>query len=337
MPFMYIYQMSDFVVTGGNILPPNEQGALAQGSPPFCIMLKANAVPILIEVDDVDANPTELGELGNGQTLADPITINDASGNPVTYGAGTTIRGNYFLTDDANDPGLELASITLGQNNTGGNTTHAVAFFGQPVPGQQYKFETELNYNGNQRPYEEFLICFAAGTCIDTAEGPVPVEELRQGDLVLTRDRGVQPIRWIGGRTLTPTPAQCPVEFATGAVGNHAPLRVSPQHRMLISDWRAQIFFAEDIVLAPAKALINDDTIRQVPVDEVTYYHVMFDQHDIIRANGAWTESLLYTDHTRHALSHDQREEIETLFPELMMQAMPLARVDVRVSEGPVL
>ena len=43
--------------------------------------------------------------------------------------------------------------------------------------------------------------CFVAGTMIATQQGQRSVETLLLGDLVLTKDEGLQPLRWIGQRT----------------------------------------------------------------------------------------------------------------------------------------
>lgn len=337
MNFMYLYALSDFETIDGNIIPPKESGAMAAGTPNFKIMLKADAVPTLIEVTDTDSNPDTLGELGNGQTLTNAITLNSASGDPVTYAAGTTLRGNYFLTDDADDPALELASITLGEANTGNNTTHAVAFFGQPVPGQQYCFQTEINYNGNQRPYDEFLLCFAKGAQIATLDGIRLVEDLRIGDMIPTRDDGPLPIGWIGSRTIFPRPGQHPIEFAPSAIGNTSALQVSPQHRVLITGWQAELLFGCNELLVPAKAMVNDTNIRPVDLAAVTYYHVMFDRHTLLLSNGCWTESLLYSAESMAGLTLQQRDEIENLFPDLAPTGYEACTPFLKMREGTTL
>ena len=68
-------------------------------------------------------------------------------------------------------------------------------------------------------------------------------------------------------------------------------LIVSPQHRILVSGWWAELYMGEREVLVAAKHLVNGDTIRQVPGDEVTYVHLMTARHQILQANGVWTES----------------------------------------------
>jgi hypothetical protein len=159
-------------------------------------------------------------------------------------------------------------------------------------------------------------ICFTPGTLILTPEGEVPVEALQVGDLVVTRDRGPQPLRWIGRRRFPGTGRYAPIRLDAGVVGNRRELRVSPQHRFLIDDWRAELFFGEDEVLVAACHLVNDQSVRPAPCPTVDYLHLLFDGHEIIFAEGAATESFHPGD---WVLGKDAalRDELADLFPEL--------------------
>ncbi|MCF6317002.1 MAG: Hint domain-containing protein [Marinosulfonomonas sp.] len=158
--------------------------------------------------------------------------------------------------------------------------------------------------------------CFTAGTMIETPDGEVRVEDLEIGDLVTTKDHGPQPIRWIGSRKVAGRGEFAPILFKAGAIGNTRDLRVSPQHRMLLQDWRAELFFGEDEVLCVANKLRNDSTILKAPCDEVEYIHLMFDAHEVIYAEGAPSESLLVGEY----LCGDGTallSELQILFPEI--------------------
>jgi hypothetical protein len=169
------------------------------------------------------------------------------------------------------------------------------------------------------------IICFAAGTMIDTPEGAVAVETLQEGDLVVTEDNGVQPIRWVGRRTLdtlflTRNPNLLPVRIGRGALGRNQPdrdLYVSPQHRIKLMDWRAELLFGEGEVLVPAKALVNDGDIAIEEVAQVTYVHILFDSHEIVRSNGIWTESLHPGDVAMMAIPDEAVEEIRNIFADV--------------------
>ena len=158
--------------------------------------------------------------------------------------------------------------------------------------------------------------CFAAGTLIQTATGPRPVEDLQEGDVILTLDHGPQPVRWIGRRTVCARHEWAPIRFMAGTVGNDRPLLVSPQHRMLVQGWQAELYFGQTEILVAAKHLVNGDTIHRLPMDQVTYVHLLFDQHHLIFAEGAVSESLLPGDEMLRS-NPAMQCEILHLFPEL--------------------
>ena len=159
--------------------------------------------------------------------------------------------------------------------------------------------------------------CFTPGTLLQTDTGPLPVECLKAGDRLVTRDAGPQPIRWIGRRTVPGTGPYAPVEIGAGVLGNLRPLRVSPQHRFLIEGWQAEMLYGEAEVFASAIHLVDGERIRQVPCRSVTYIHVMLDAHHVIFAEGAPTESLHLGDMVVDGLPSQARAEIVALFPEL--------------------
>ncbi len=158
--------------------------------------------------------------------------------------------------------------------------------------------------------------CFTAGTMIMTDQGERPVESLKPGDLVETLDHGLQPVRWIGCSLTDATAKHAPVVIRANALGNDRELRVSPQHRILIEGWQAELHFGQRQVLVPAKHLINGKTIFQEPAGKVDYYHLMFDHHEIIWSDGLLSESFFPGD---HILMQDRAvlAELLALFPEL--------------------
>ena len=150
----------------------------------------------------------------------------------------------------------------------------------------------------NQLNFENTnVVCFARGTMIATPDGEIAIEDLSAGQPVRTMDHGDQVIRWIGsrrinGHMLAANPHIRPVVIEKGALGNVRELLVSPQHRMLVSGWKAEVMFGEAELLVAAKDLINDTSIRPADVGEVEYFHMLFDAHEIVFANGAPAESL---------------------------------------------
>ena len=171
------------------------------------------------------------------------------------------------------------------------------------------------------------VVCFAAGTLIDTPDGPVAVQTLRPGDLVMTRDNGAQPLRWTGSQRLSAValarnPRLTPVRIAAGALGINTPSRdliVSPQHRVLVRSRIAQRMFGTFEVLVAAKQLLSLDGFElATDLDEVEYFHIMFDRHEVIRSNGADTESLYTGVQALRMVGPAARQELLTLFPDLV-------------------
>ena len=143
-----------------------------------------------------------------------------------------------------------------------------------------------------QASYTHSYMCFAAEARIATPYGPMPVGCLRPGHRVMTRDHGPRVLRWVGQKRVEAWGAAAPVLFAPGTIGNHASLRLSQQHRVLISAPQMQLMFDTSEVLVPAKALVGRSGIQIVPAAAVTYVHLMLDAHEIIDAEGAACESL---------------------------------------------
>ncbi|WP_417726936.1 Hint domain-containing protein [Roseovarius sp.] len=164
---------------------------------------------------------------------------------------------------------------------------------------------------------ENNIVCFAEGTLIETPMGPQPVETLREGDLVNTLDDGPQPVRWIGAQSIVGTGANAPIRIMRGALGNVRDLRVSQNHRMLITGPQAELLFGEHQVLVAAKHLVNDRTIRVEPCAGVVYWHFLLDQHHVVFAEAAPTESLFPGQHSLNAVGEVERDEILAYFPML--------------------
>jgi hypothetical protein len=169
-------------------------------------------------------------------------------------------------------------------------------------------------------------ICFAAGTRIRTEAGPVAIEDLAVGDLVLTQSHGLQPLRWIFSHTQSPErqrakPNLRPIVIAAGALGHGLPkrdLRVSAQHRIAVSGKIAERMFGAVAVLVPAIHLLPLPGVwRDDSCAPVTYFHVMFERHEVIFANGAPAESLYLGEQAMIALSAAARAELVQLFPDL--------------------
>lgn len=163
------------------------------------------------------------------------------------------------------------------------------------------------------------VVCFTAGTLIATPDGEMPIEQLRSGDLVLTRDNGPQRLIWVASRSLTQTdlavmPNLKPIVIAPQLVGAHSPLRVSPQHGVLM-----QLDGTEKLIRATHLAKMRGGQARVAAgCRQVTYYHFLFEDHQIVFANGAPSESFYPGTQAMRALNPIARGELLKLFPDLV-------------------
>lgn len=219
-----------------------------------------------------------------------------------------------------------------------GNTIQPYLLFGEhaPVPGEIYHngpFNFDASDNDVQghdqtvasQPLTN-LACFVKGTLIETDTGPRRIETIRPGDLVRTKDNGFKPVSWVGGQTKriargTDDDRFYPVRIRAGALGGGLPerdLHVSQQHRILLRSPIVQRMFGTDEILVAAKKLTEIEGIDILrDCDEVTYAHLLFDQHEIVYSNGAETESLFTGPEALRAVGEEARREILDLFPAL--------------------
>ena len=170
------------------------------------------------------------------------------------------------------------------------------------------------------------VICFTPGTRLLTPQGLRPIEHLRGGDLIETRDNGPQKVLWTGHRAMTGArlyamPHLRPIRFRAAALGRNRPdldLLVSPQHRMLVRGRAAQALFNCDEVLVAAQDLLNDTTITvDRSLRAVTYVHIMLEHHNILWANGMETESFHPANSDLAAMDPAQRGGLLDLMPTL--------------------
>jgi len=169
--------------------------------------------------------------------------------------------------------------------------------------------------------------CFRRGTRILGEHGEVAVEALKIGDRIVTTADILQPIRWIGRRSYTGTaatgnPHLLPVRIRGGALGANLPKRdlwVSPEHAMYV-----------DGLLIPAVALLNGASIVQENVvEELSYFHLEFESHCIVFAEGAPSESFV-DDDSREMF--DNAWEFRQLYPHKWRE--PARFCAPRVSDG---
>lgn len=186
-----------------------------------------------------------------------------------------------------------------------------------------------LEHNKYEPSVAALNVCYVSGTLIATPDGEVPVEELRAGDLVLTRDHGAQELTWTSATWVTPedldlSPNKRPIRITAGSLGNGLPRRdvdVSPQHRVMVTDedGREYLISARHLMMAG----VPGAELRPLG-DSFNLVHVAFADHEIILAEGAPMESFYTGKMAVRALSLPQRLGLVISFPELAEGKNPM-------------
>ncbi|MEL6690831.1 MAG: Hint domain-containing protein [Pseudomonadota bacterium] len=234
----------------------------------------------------------------------------------VDFGSVGPLRDNCFAVTD----GRTAFVVTIVE--APGCTPLAMFVDAVPPAGVDlWIVEARVDVQGGAMAEAARMICFTPGTQIRVAEGAVDVASLKPGDLVQTKDNGLQQVLWTGSRRITGArlhvmPELAPIRMVESALGAGRPddeLLVSPEHRMLLQGAPARDLFNCDEVLVSARDLVNGDTIWiDRMVREVTYVHVLFERHEIVFANGLETESF---HPAQAALDAQQMAEVEGLLP----------------------
>lgn len=178
---------------------------------------------------------------------------------------------------------------------------------------------------------------------IATLTGEKPVEALVVGDRLVTRDNGLQPVTKVACRTFSASdldarPHLRPMMIKVGAIGPELPetdLLVSPATRLLVMSGLASTsILARKEALIAARRLADKQDILASSVAQVDYVHFECEQHEIILANGAWTEAFHSTDRTYDLLGASQAFELFEIFPDLAPAAAPARKFSLRAANA---
>ena len=274
------------------------------------------------EIDRInftDTNLTAADINGIDDTAVGTYTPTKPGSTPIDFGPGTG--------------GPLLSEILNGTAVVGGDTLSGTGSF-VITSGDESGTVGNISFE-NFETIDFTIVCFAAGTQITTDRGERLVETLQVGDAVLTTDNGLQPLRWTGARhldaaTLHANPHLQPIRIKAGALAPGMPKRdlvVSPQHRILVRSTIAIRMFDAQEVFVPAKHLLDLPGVSvATDLSEVTYVHIMCNDHEIITAEGALAETLYTGEQALKAMSDDARAEIDAVFGDAPYLNRPLAR-----------
>lgn len=282
---------------------------------------------IFLGGDNVETDTVVLQNGSGNDTVSGFKAPFDSNGDGIADSVGDTFDVTALL--DSGGTPVTANDLLKGGGSVVGTTVGGTAGTLITFPMGETVFLPGVSPSSLDTARELFLAgipCFAAGTLIETADGARPIETLAAGDLVVTRDNGLQPLRWIGTRRLdaaqlAAAPKLRPIRISAGALGAGLPARdlvVSPQHRVLVRSAIAQKMFGAPEVLVAARQLCQIEGIDIAEdVESVDYVHMLFDRHEIVLSNGAETESLYTGPEALKSVGPAAREEIFAIFPEL--------------------
>lgn len=221
---------------------------------------------------------------------------------------------------DINDMGQVAGNYTDSNSNSHGFVYTAGTYITIDHPGG-YTVVDSINNAGEVAGYYEdsdgrhgFTAtppCYCRSALILTDGGEIPVQDLAIGDRVITPSGRPRTVKWIGRRSYSGRFALgntdiLPICIKAGALDDGVPRRdlwISPHHAMYLEG-----------VLIEARHLVNGVSIFQAEtVDQVEYFHIELDRHDIIIAEGAPSES--YIDDSNRGMFHNAHE-YRALYPD---------------------
>nr|WP_301273919.1 Hint domain-containing protein [Acetobacter indonesiensis] len=270
-----------------------------------------------ITVSGAGTKFTDSSQLQSTLTLNDgaiaTITTYPTDGTKVVFGTGTNtlilpsdqyaanklVLANLKEGDKVGVNGQKVSTATMTANNislktdsgttiTAKSVTYDSSYTNAPKGDEVVAVDVE-DKNG--------VICYLAGSMIRTPDGDVAIENLRVGDVVLAYANGQSVARdviWAGRKHmavqthLPEADAGYPVRVKANAIADGVPYKdmlITPEHCLFL-----------DGAFVPVRMLVNGGSIAyDHTITAYDYYHVETQQHSIIMADGALTESYLDT------------------------------------------
>lgn len=259
-------------------------------------------------------NDTSFSDNDGSQRLDGAQTLNG-----ITYDDDTPVEAEYGLTLSDGTNSWQVVGFNVNDSAPAYATIEGLAFIGEPggFPPLGVPLTVVSAQEGPSYLASDYAtpLCYCAGTLIATPDGPRRAEAIGAGDAVLTADGGTRPVLWAGATEMPATGDWAPVEIAAGRLGNARALRVSPQHRLLIRSWRAELLVGAGEVLVAAAHLVDGRGIRRVPGGMVRYVHLLLPRHDLLLAEGIAAESFYPGPEALAALAPSDRAALAAALP----------------------
>lgn len=345
MAIISIYDVNDITIIdestnaapASNPLTAHESGGAWQWNmvwPYAGFEITLGTATVDIEFDDSDGVLSD--DPFSGSTVIDQQLTSDVTiaGETFTANSETTlwqnpapvfVQNEYEITVfDSAGTEYTMVAVSIGEGYD--TTIVGVTFDGvAPPAGTTLHYDyVESTTTDNTSSSIPVAPCFAKGTLIDTQNGPIKVEDLCAGDLIKTLSNGFQKVIWIGSKSLELTQHTehlRPVVIKKNSIGANIPnqdVSVSPAHRILLRSPSVQKWFGANEVLVSAKHLVDGTHITiDTSATSVEYFHVLFEQHEIIVTSNLESESFHPGEIGLHGFDRATREEVFELFPEL--------------------
>ncbi len=179
------------------------------------------------------------------------------------------------------------------------------------------------------------------GALVRTPDGPRPVERLRPGDRVATRDGGLQPVlaiwcREVSGTLMQADPGLAPVCIEAQAFGVALPLerlRIAPDHKVLLPGYLLDgaqgcvSCLVEIGDLASGAGPVSPEAARR----PLRFYTIVFATHQVFCANGLAVESFHVSPCSQRQIAPCLAEEVQRLFPDMDSAPESCARVGYKL------
>ncbi|MEX3315765.1 Hint domain-containing protein [Sulfitobacter sp. PS-8MA] len=230
--------------------------------------------------------------------------------------AGADLHLDSLLTLMSPDGQTQEALLLVEVDRAGHATGIYLLPLGALRPAVAYRLVGVDTENTRQKFGQMACVSFTRGTHISLSTGELrPIEELRVGDRILTRDDGVQPLRWIGQSTLRAVGEFAPIRIRAGTLNNEHDLIVSPDHRLFIYQRSDEMGAGRSELLVKARHLVNGDSVTVQDGGFVDYFQLLFDSHQIIFAEGIAAESMLVDSRTRSVLPSELSAAMGEVIP----------------------
>lgn len=313
--------------------PNTDLGAQVTGDGTGTVEVSFDAPVVGVTIKFDRSNQPEIYRVtidGQEVNLQDLIDSGDATFTTVIAGTNPVQTGTHIISDG-------------GVTSTGAPTNNSLGFLTLNIPVESVGV---FGTGGGAGTFDMIeigidsvtsgVVCFAAETELPTPDGPRKVCDLRAGDQVITHAGRTRTIIATNVRHVRPIELYrdtrlLPVRISAGALGGGLPerdLRVSRQHRILVTSRIVRRICGHDAVLIPAFRLVGIPGIDIArAIEPIDYHHILLDGHDIVLANGAPAETLFVGPVSAAALQDDDDDDE---MPEVACRADAPAMVPAR-------